>query len=243
MNSFSVDYLPAVPDWAITFAGVKKREQNSTRVWKTFMIVYWYRVWVLHKQDYEWTLWKRHHETVRMFHSIIRICCGSQLLVVLKLCQILPDQIQQYRWPIVKKILSYLVNLVRQNIEWSIPILLKSYGYNNCLMGKENSSLASKFSADACNEVYAFLKATLLNNKLSPNKITSCGAFSKRQSYCRILSSVALIWGLKEKRILTIRRTIVVSVNTSWNCRRLMLFLIHGAPLLDYYLSIVLLCE
>jgi len=53
MNSFSVDYLPAVPDWAITFAGVKKREQNSTRVWKTFMIVYWYRVRVLHKQDYE----------------------------------------------------------------------------------------------------------------------------------------------------------------------------------------------
>ena len=121
--------------------------------------------------------------------------------MVLKLCQIFPNQVRQYLWPIVKKILSDSVNLVRQNIEWSIPILLKSYEYNNCLVGKENSSLlASKFSADACNEVYAFLKATLLNNKLSPNKITSCGAFSKRQSYCRILSSVALILRLERKK-------------------------------------------
>jgi hypothetical protein len=114
-----------------------------------------------------------------------------------------PDQVRQYLWPIVKILLSDSVNLFRQNIEWSIPILLKSYEFKNCMLGRDDASLASKFSAEACNEVFEFLKATLLENKLSQNKITASGAFSKRQSYCRILSSVALSLRLNENKDLS----------------------------------------
>lgn len=111
-----------------------------------------------------------------------------------------PDQVRQYLWPVIKILLSDSVNLVRQNVEWSIPILLRCYEFSNCMTGKDDASAASNFSAEACNEVYDLLKATLLDNKFASNKITACGAFSKRQSYCRILSSVALILRLNENR-------------------------------------------
>jgi len=105
------------------------------------------------------------------------------------------DQVRQYLWPIVKILLSDAVNIVRENVEWSIPILLRCYEVGNCSFGGEGDVLhASKFSTEACDEVFLFLKDTLLNNS-SPRSAarSSAGAFSKRQSYCRILSAVALI--------------------------------------------------
>ena len=109
-----------------------------------------------------------------------------------------PDQVRQYLWPIVQILLSDSVNIVRENVEWSIPIVLRCYEFNSCLLGRDDATAASKFSAEACNEVFIFLKATLLDNKLSSNKASTCGAFSKRQSYCRILSAIALILRLNE---------------------------------------------
>lgn len=109
------------------------------------------------------------------------------------ICLYRPDQVRQYLWPIVKTLLNDSVNLVRQNVEWSIPILLKCYEYNNCLAGRDDAHMASKFSQESCNEIYIFLKATLLENRLTSSKATTCGAFSKRQSYCRILSATALV--------------------------------------------------
>lgn len=114
------------------------------------------------------------------------------------ICLYRPDQVRQYLWPIVKILLSDAVNLVRQNIEWSIPIILKSYEFNNCLNGGDDSARASQFSGEACDEIFTFLKATLLENMIPSNKATASGAFSKRQSFCRILSSIALILRLNE---------------------------------------------
>ena len=114
------------------------------------------------------------------------------------ICLYRPDQVRQYLWPIVKTLLNDSVNLVRQNVEWSIPILLKCYEFNNCLAGRDDATMASTFSQESCNEVYVFLKATLLDNKPTSSKATTCGAFSKRQSYCRILSAAALVLRLHE---------------------------------------------
>lgn len=109
-----------------------------------------------------------------------------------------PDQVRQYLWPIIRTLLSDSVNLVRENTEWSIPILLKTYEYNNCLAGREDANMASKFSQESCNEIYLFLKENLLDYTTSPGRVTNCGAFSRRQSYCRILSAIALVLRLHE---------------------------------------------
>lgn len=111
-----------------------------------------------------------------------------------------PDQVRQYLWPIVKLLLSDSVNLIRENVEWSIPILLRSYEYNSCLLGREDTNAVKIFCQESCNEVFIFLKATLLENKPTSNRTATCGAFSKRQSYCRILSAMALILRLNEDR-------------------------------------------
>lgn len=113
-----------------------------------------------------------------------------------------PDQVRQYLWPIVKTLLSDPVNIIRENIEWSIPILLRCYEVNNCVVGQKDSTTASKFSSDSSHDVFSFLKATLLENHnpvISNGRGPTCGAFSKRQSYCRILSAIALILRVNEK--------------------------------------------
>mmetsp|Transcript_4573 Transcript_4573/g.8816 ORF Transcript_4573/g.8816 Transcript_4573/m.8816 type:complete len:978 (+) Transcript_4573:228-3161(+) len=117
------------------------------------------------------------------------------------ICLYRPDQVRQYLWPIIKLLLSDSVNLIRENVEWSIPILLRSYEYNRCVFGREDATAVKLFCQESCNEVFVFLKATLLENRPnSTNKTIACGAFSKRQSYCRILSAMALILRLNEDR-------------------------------------------
>eukprot|EP01083_Nonionella_stella_P185476 676416_1 len=102
--------------------------------------------------------------------------------------------------------MSDSVNLVRENVEWSIPIILRCYETKKCKYDINDVAAASKFSAEACNEVFVFLKATLLDSKSPPNnpsagfvKVKSSGSFSKRQSYCRVLTAVALVLRLNDK--------------------------------------------
>ncbi len=119
-----------------------------------------------------------------------------------------PSQVRQYIWPLVKILMSDAVNLVKENVEWSIPIIIRCYEAKKCKYDSDDIELASKFSSEACNEVFVFLKATLLDNKphsaaslnsVSYTKTKTSGSFSKRQSYCRVLSAVALILRLNDK--------------------------------------------
>ena len=97
-----------------------------------------------------------------------------------------PSQVRQYIWPIVKILMSDSVNLVRENVEWSIPVILRCYETKKCKYDNDDVAEASKFSAEACNEVFVFLKATLLENVSSSSpsagfvKGKSSGSFSKR---------------------------------------------------------------
>ena len=119
-----------------------------------------------------------------------------------------PSQVRQYIWPIVKILMSDSVNLVRENVEWSIPIIIRCYETKKCRYDNDDIDVAAKFSSEACNEVFVFLKATLLDNKppsassstsVSYGKTKTSGSFSKRQSYCRVLTAIALILRLNDK--------------------------------------------
>eukprot|EP00555_Chaetoceros_dichaeta_P001685 CAMPEP_0198277726 /NCGR_PEP_ID=MMETSP1447-20131203/66000_1 /TAXON_ID=420782 /ORGANISM="Chaetoceros dichaeta, Strain CCMP1751" /LENGTH=1037 /DNA_ID=CAMNT_0043972769 /DNA_START=143 /DNA_END=3256 /DNA_ORIENTATION=+ len=136
-----------------------------------------------------------------------------------------PSLVRQYLWPIVKILLCDSVNVVRENTEWSLPVLFRIYEVTNCQAEMNNSTNrddtagagggaggvsasitaeASKFSADACEEVIMYLQAILLDGK-SPvkgnGKSSSSGAFSNRQGFCRVLSAVALALRLKGKEL------------------------------------------
>lgn len=123
-----------------------------------------------------------------------------------------PSQVREYIWPIVKILMSDSVNHVREHVEWSIPVILRCYETKKCKFDCDDISAASKFSAEACNEVFVFLKATLLDSNPNANqsngfvKVKTSGSFSKRQSYCRVLCAVALILRLNDREIRRQRR-------------------------------------
>ena len=120
--------------------------------------------------------------------------------------KVLPDLIvlfspslnREYIWPILKASLSDSVSAVRENAEWSVPILLRNY--SNASKKEANTWIA---------EVVTWLKETLLETG-SPNigrtsfrrpkkqMVSSEGAFSKRQGYCRIIAAVALTMRIGE---------------------------------------------
>jgi len=108
--------------------------------------------------------------------------------------------------------MSDSVNHVREHVEWSIPVILRCYETKKCKFDCDDISAASKFSAEACNEVFVFLKATLLDSNPNANqsngfvKVKTSGSFSKRQSYCRVLCAVALILRLNDREIRRQRR-------------------------------------
>ena len=121
--------------------------------------------------------------------------------------KVLPDLIvlfnpslnREYIWPILKALLSDSVSVVRENAGWSVPVLLRKY--SNASKKDSNSWIA---------EVVSWLKETLLGtgscNTSSrssfrrPKKqmVSSEGAFSKRQGYCRICAAVALAMRIGE---------------------------------------------
>jgi hypothetical protein len=120
--------------------------------------------------------------------------------------KVLPDLIvlfgpslnRDYIWPILKALLTDSVSAVRENAGWSVPVLLRKY------------SNASKKEAGAwIAEVVTWLKETLLETgsitaartsfrRPKKQMVSSEGAFSKRQGYCRICAAVALAMRIGE---------------------------------------------
>jgi hypothetical protein len=113
-----------------------------------------------------------------------------------------PTNVQKYLWPILQKLLTDSVNQVREDAEWSIPLLLRVYCADNIVNstegGRPEVSLTSmRWSADACQEVVAWLKMTILGvSTNAPKAATDNGGcmanFSQRQLYCRICAAVGL---------------------------------------------------
>ncbi|KAL7484224.1 hypothetical protein ACHAW6_009868 [Cyclotella cf. meneghiniana] len=121
--------------------------------------------------------------------------------------KVLPDLIvlfspslnREFIWPILKALLSDSVSAVRENAGWSVPVLIRKY-----------ASASSEKDANAwIAEVVTWLKETLLDTGSSsavrtafrrPKKqmVSSEGAFSKRQGYCRICAAVALAMRMGE---------------------------------------------
>jgi serine/threonine-protein phosphatase 4 regulatory subunit 1 len=93
-------------------------------------------------------------------------------------------QVHEHIWPVLQMLLVDTVSLVREDAEWSIPTLLRSYCHEN--VEKDNSK---RWSADCCQEVILWLKETILGSK---NKGEVTANFSKRQLYCRICAAVGL---------------------------------------------------
>ena len=91
-------------------------------------------------------------------------------------------QVYEHIWPIVKLLLVDSVSLVREDAEWSIPLLLRAFCSENVKM--EN---AKQWSADICQEVILWLKETILG---SSKKGEGTANYSKRQLYCSICSTV-----------------------------------------------------
>lgn len=134
-----------------------------------------------------------------------------------------PAYVRQYLWPIVKILLCDSVNVVRENTEWSLPVLFRKYEVKNCLaeittisakkddtagggggLSSSAAADASKFSSEACDEVIMYLQAILLDGKApvkGNSKPSTSGAFSNRQGFCRVLSAIALALRLKGKEV------------------------------------------
>lgn len=135
-----------------------------------------------------------------------------------------PTSVRRYLWPIVKILLCDSVNVVRENTEWSLPVLFRTYEVRNCQVettatttkdeGVESTSSsaakdASKFSSEACDEVIMYLQAILLDGKApvkGNGKYSTSGAFSNRQGFCRVLFAIALALRLKGKEVKGRRR-------------------------------------
>ena len=131
--------------------------------------------------------------------------------------KVLPDLIvlfepslnREYIWPILQALLSDSVSAVRENAGWSVPVLIRKY------------SNASKNDANAwIAEVVTWLKETLLETgaknvgtrtSLRRNRkqmVSSEGAYSKRQGYCRICAAVAVAMRVGENDDATPTRTV-----------------------------------
>jgi len=111
-----------------------------------------------------------------------------------------PVNVKKYLWPILQQLLTDSVNQVREDAEWSIPLLLRVYCAENIVNTKDGRSEVSvtnmRWSADACQEVVAWLKHTILGvSPNGPKSTTDKGSmanFSQRQLYCHICASVGL---------------------------------------------------
>jgi serine/threonine-protein phosphatase 4 regulatory subunit 1 len=115
-----------------------------------------------------------------------------------------PAEIRQYLWPIIKILLCDSVNVVRENAEWSLPVMFRVYEEKNWKDGKGDVlPEAARLSSESCDEVIKYLKAILLDKrttqKRSNNQSKNSGAFSNRQGYCRVLTAVAISLRLNGK--------------------------------------------
>jgi len=115
--------------------------------------------------------------------------------------QILPDlvllygpiEVRKYLWPVLKMLLADKVNAVRDDVEFCIPTVLRSYAPENVKeanVGADGERVdPRRFSAEACAEVVAYLKETLLENGTTAS---NNGSYSRRQMYCRTCAALAV---------------------------------------------------
>jgi len=137
--------------------------------------------------------------------------------------RVLPDLIvlydanlnREFMWPVLKTLLTDSVSAVRENAGWSVPVLLRAYASGSAGNEKETSAWIS--------EVTVWLRETFLDEfcagddsisssfrmnrnsssrRLKKQMISTEGAFSKRQGYCRILAAVALATRMGEGDLL-----------------------------------------
>jgi serine/threonine-protein phosphatase 4 regulatory subunit 1 len=92
-----------------------------------------------------------------------------------------PTQVQKQLWPVIQMLLVDSVSLVREDAEWSIPLILRTFCSDTVL---NSGSDAKRWSATVCQEVVSWLKDTFLSNGSS--------TFAKRQLYCRICAAAGL---------------------------------------------------
>ena len=118
-----------------------------------------------------------------------------------------PVQAYKYLWPILQMLLVDTVSLVREDAEWSIPLLLRCFAPENITqdVASQLPSSPKRWSAEVCQEVISWLKETILgvpkSAKTSGNSPGSSGGtdseygaaeFGRRQQYCRTCATVGL---------------------------------------------------
>ena len=111
--------------------------------------------------------------------------------------QILPDlvllygpiEVRQYLWPVLQMLLADKVNAVRDDVEFCIPTVLRSYAPEN-VAAADRSVNAKAFSREACDEVVSYLKKSLLENGGMSSRTN--GSYARRQMYCRTCAALAI---------------------------------------------------
>jgi serine/threonine-protein phosphatase 4 regulatory subunit 1 len=111
--------------------------------------------------------------------------------------QILPDlvllygpiEVRQYLWPVLQMLLADKVNAVRDDVEFCIPTVLRSYAPEN-VAAADRSVNAKAFSREACDEVVTYLKESLLENGGIASRTN--GSYARRQMYCRTCAALAI---------------------------------------------------
>mmetsp|Transcript_6031 Transcript_6031/g.6582 ORF Transcript_6031/g.6582 Transcript_6031/m.6582 type:complete len:822 (+) Transcript_6031:47-2512(+) len=96
-----------------------------------------------------------------------------------------PTHVQKHVWPVLQALLVDSVSLVREDAEWSVPLLLRSF-CSDLVINSGNE--AKKWSAQVCQEVISWLKEAILGQKSTGKQ----GNFSHRQLYCRICAALGL---------------------------------------------------
>mmetsp|Transcript_20702 Transcript_20702/g.46839 ORF Transcript_20702/g.46839 Transcript_20702/m.46839 type:complete len:1147 (-) Transcript_20702:194-3634(-) len=118
-----------------------------------------------------------------------------------------PDLAREYLWPVLKALLTDSVSAVREDAAWSVPVLLRRYH------GPDGGhSTTSRWTS----EVVEWLRETFLGDgdqqhqsrggskrsassrRFKRQGVSSEGAFSRRQGYCKILAAVSLAMRIGE---------------------------------------------
>lgn len=110
--------------------------------------------------------------------------------------------IQKHLWPVIKILLVDPICLVREDVIWSIPLLLKAFCPENLnglsdeqAQSSSGVKLNKRWSAESCQEVIVWIKDAMLASSvrgLSNRNGDKQGNFSQRQLYCQVCAAVAL---------------------------------------------------
>lgn len=107
-----------------------------------------------------------------------------------------PNATREHVWPIIKHLVLDSINMVRDDVVWAIPMLLKAYTPANVdkwSKGKMGDKDSKKWSKEACQETITWIKENVLRTTRR-SKGSSGGKtnFNHRQVYCRICAATGL---------------------------------------------------